>query len=253
MSYVDPYSGGTSGGTQGPGPYGSSPAPGGSGYGSAPSAGPDYGAPSYGSSASSAPGAPSQFVPAGAGYGSPAGSGYGAPSGPGYGAPRKRKGIKRTIFGALGLIANAIGLVVMPVLAGIIAATITVGTGEGAIPLGPSGGTFTADTMSVHSIAVPASEAATAECTATGASLERELNTYTAGEIDGVDYVEIYDVRAASGEVTVECTGVSAVAYTEMGMAGTLIGLGIGFVIPIGLGLVSLVLLIWGIIALIRS
>lgn len=246
MSYVDPYSGGTSGGTQGPAPYGSSPAPGGSGYGSAPSAGPDFGAPSYGSSASSAPGAPSQFVPAGAGYG--------APAGPGYGAPRKRKGIKRTIFGALGLIANAIGLLVMPVLVGIIAAAISVGTGDGAIPLGPTGGTFTADVMSVHSIAVPASEAASAECTATGASLERELNTYTAGEIDGVAYVEIYDVTSPSGgEVTVECTGVTAVAYTEMGVTGTLVGLGIGFVIPIGLGLVSLVLLIWGIIALIRS
>ena len=39
--------------------------------------------------------------------------------------PRRRRGVKRLIFGILGIIANGIGLFVMPFIAGVIAVLIT--------------------------------------------------------------------------------------------------------------------------------
>lgn len=188
-------------------------------------------------------------------YPSPYGAQYPAPHGY-YQPPRRKRGIKRTVFGGLGLIANAIGLVVMPILAGIIGAAIA---GVGATdlePVDPRGGTFTASSWSAYSLAVPADEAGSVTCDISGRDVEVSPSSteVSYGNVDGVEYVDAYDITAfGDQEVTVECEGASAAAVSEMGMVGILVSLGIGLLLPVVLGLASLVLLIWGIIALIRS
>ena len=53
--------------------------------------------------------------------------------------------------------------------------------------------------------------------------------------------------------MTVQCEGASDVAVAEVGVMGTVIGFGVGVLVPVLLGLVALALLIWGIVARVRS
>lgn len=221
MSYVDPYSGGTSGGNDPQQGYGAGPS-----YGTGPAWGP-------GQDPSAA-------------YG-----GYGAP---GYGQPRRRKGLKRIIVGSIGIVLNTIGLFVMPFVAAVVGALIAIGSASDPVALSPTGGTVPVDSMSMVTIAVPAGEAQSVTCTAHGGDLDPVSSPMDVGSLGGVPYESAYQLSSpTTTEVVVECTGASGVAYTETGMVGMLVAMGIGVVIPIVLGVASLVLLIWGIIARVRS
>lgn len=171
--------------------------------------------------------------------------------------PRQRRGLKRTIVGVLGIIANAVGLVVMPVIAGIVGALIAVGGGDAELtPLDPDQGTFQATSWSIYTIAVPQEDLDSVTCELTGVdvSVEPGDTTISSGQVDGVPYYDLYDVQVfGDQEVTVDCEGGEAIAVWEAGMGIVLVGLGIGLVLPIGLGLVSIVMTISGIIALVRS
>ncbi|MFC0675286.1 hypothetical protein [Brachybacterium hainanense] len=191
---------------------------------------------------------------------SSAGPGAGGPYASAYAAapigPRRRKGMKRIIFGSLGIVANAIGLLVMPIVAVFISTALALGTMGDPVSLGPTGGSFPVEDSSIYYIAVPASDLGTVECTSPdgGALLTPESGTMSAGQIGGVEYVQAFSVDpAGTQQVSVECTGTSDVAYTSLGVAGTLIGLVVGFAIPVLLGIVALILLIWGIVARVRS
>ncbi len=170
--------------------------------------------------------------------------------------PRKRRGLKRTIFGGLGLVANAIGLVVMPVVAAFIALMIA---GVGAMeltPLDAREATFQGSSSTIYTVAVPQADLGSATCEIEGEDISVAPGDpeITSGQVDGVDYFDLYDVTVHSDQqVSVRCEGASAVALWEMGMAGTLISVGLGLLLPILLGLASLVLTIWGVIALVRS
>jgi len=169
---------------------------------------------------------------------------------------RRRRGVKRTVFGALGLIANAIGLVVMPVLAAIIAAVVLYSSNTDLTPLDPAGDSFQASSWRMYTIAVPQEDLGTTTCEIDGAELEVTPGStdISSGSVDGVEYYDLYDVQVfGDQEVTVTCEGGEAVALWDAGVGGMLISLGIGVVLPVLLGLVALVMLVWGIIALVRS
>lgn len=180
---------------------------------------------------------------------------YSAPYGY-YQPPPKKRGLKRIIFGILGIIANGIGLFVMPFVAFFIAAIIAAMGGMEVRELGSNGGTFQADAMSVYSVAVPAEDAENTECTFEGVPASDVTRNDAGIEVthQGSTYVELYDVITSSdAEVQVTCEGASDVGYTEMGMLGFLISLGVGVIIPIALGILAIGLLIWGIVARARS
>lgn len=170
--------------------------------------------------------------------------------------PRKRRGIKRLVFGILGIIANAIGLFVMPLVAGFIALMIAgVGSME-LTPLDPDQARFEGSAMKAYSIAVPQEDLETVTCEIDGENISVEPGDpeVASGQVDGVDYYDVHEITVNSNqEVTVDCEGASAVALWEMGVGGTLISLGLGIVLPLALGFVALALTIWGIIALVRS
>lgn len=183
-------------------------------------------------------------------YGPSFGSSY-----PQQAPPPRRRGMKRTIFGIIGLVLNAIGLFVMPIIAALVAAVIAT-TGMTPEPIEPRGGTYTADGMSILYLAVPAYAVASTTCEVEGADIQVDEDTagMVVGEIDGVEYVSVYSINAVSEQqVTVHCEGTDSAAIATMGVVGFLITTGMGILIPIVLGLLSLVLLIWGIIALVRS
>lgn len=173
-----------------------------------------------------------------------------------YQPPPKKRGLKRIIFGGLGIVANAIGLFVMPVVLLLVASTISVLSDGELQELGPEGGTFRTEGLSIYSVAVPIDEVDEADCSFDGVSADDVSRSSSELEVahDGRTYVELYDISPVGEvDVHVSCTGVSDVGYTEMGMLGALISMGAGVVIPILLGLLSLGLLIWGIIARVRS
>ena len=172
-----------------------------------------------------------------------------------YAAPRRR-GKKRLIFGILGLVANAIGLVLMPIVAGFIGAVFTAAGGIGVAHLVPEGDSFEASGWSLYTIAVPEADLATATCEITGQDLSVEPADpeVTIATIGTEEYHDLYDVfPSGDQEVTVVCEGVQEVVVAELGMTGTLIGAGVGVVLPVGLGLLALVMTIWGAVALMRS
>lgn len=168
--------------------------------------------------------------------------------------PRKKKGLKRIIFGSLGIVANIVGVFVMPFVAALILAGISVGTAE-LTPIDADGGTFRADTTSIYYVAVPEDDVAAATCEITGADVTVDPVAATpTGDIDGITYVDAYSVSASGGqEVTVQCVGTDSVAVSEIGMGGTLIAFGVGVIVPLVLGFIALIMLIWGIIARVRS
>jgi hypothetical protein len=171
-------------------------------------------------------------------------------------APRKRRGVKRTIFGVLGLLANAIGLVVMPILAGIIGGVITYASNTELTPLDPQGTTIEASTWRMYAIAVPQEDLGSVNCEIAGQDVTVDPGDpeISSGQVDGVAYYDLYDLQVSGDqEVTITCEGGEAVALWDAGMGGVMISLGVGVLLPVVLGLVALVMTIWGIIALVRS
>lgn len=221
MSSTDPY-----------GPYGA-PGPGGAGH-----VAPGYGAPSWG--------APGDGTP---GYGAPS---YGAPP-----PPRRRRGMKRMVLGGLGLLANAVGLLVLPILGALVGTMIALaGTGD-PVPVDPAGGSIPLSGTSIVWVSVPEAEVGSATCEFTGRDLEVDEDpnpSVETGTMDGSPAVKAYSLSSVEDQqVTVTCEGASSVGYQSIGAGSTLLSLGIGLVIPIVLGTLSLVLLIWGIVARVRS
>jgi hypothetical protein len=170
--------------------------------------------------------------------------------------PRRRRGLKRTVFGGLGLLANAIGLVVMPFVAGFIALVVAALGSMEMTPLDAREATFQGSSSRIYTVTVPAADVTSTTCEIEGEDItvtpgDPQVST---GQVDGVDYFNLYNVTVHSDqEVSVRCEGAGAVALWEMGMAGTLISVGVGILLPVLLGLASLALTIWGIIALVRS
>lgn len=174
----------------------------------------------------------------------------------GYAPPPRRRGLKRLIFGILGILANAIGLFVMPAIAAFIALMVS---GLGSLELAPldhESATFEASPWSAYSLAVPTEDLDTVSCEVNGEDivLEPGDRTYSPGTVDGVEYFEVQEILVNSTqEVTVDCEGTSALALHELGLAGTFISFGVGLVLPILLGTVALVMAIWGLIVLLVS
>ncbi|MCS6711362.1 hypothetical protein JSY14_04760 [Brachybacterium sp. EF45031] len=170
-------------------------------------------------------------------------------------APRRR-GLKRIIFGSLGLVANAVGLLLVPFLTAIIGAVIAM-NGATAVSAGAPGAEVTAKSLDLVYVYAPATEAENAQCTASGAGATFEPSVADGGfskTVNGAEYVEIGSVTPArAGQVQVLCEGVSDIAIATVGVGGFLGTSLLSFSIPIVLGLVSLGLLIWGIIARVRS
>lgn len=171
--------------------------------------------------------------------------------------PRRRRGVKRTVFGALGLVANAVGLVVMPIVAALLSGVVLYSSNTEMTPLDPAGDSFEASTWSMYAIAVPQEDLDTTTCEIEGEdiSVDRaEPSDTSLGSVDGVPYYDLYTVTVyGDQEVNVTCTGGEAVALWGAGMGGLLLSVGVGIVLPVVLGFIALVMLIWGIVALVRS
>lgn len=116
--------------------------------------------------------------------------------------PRRRRGVKRLIFGFLGIIANGIGLVVMPFVAGFFAVLITVIVATDLTPLEDGELTFDATYWGICSIAVPASDLDQVSCQIDGEDIVVSPGdaSYSIGQVDGVDYVELYGISAESDQ-----------------------------------------------------
>lgn len=172
-----------------------------------------------------------------------------------HAARPRHRGLKRTLVGALGLASNVIGVFVMPWLVGIIGLGVA-GTGAMQLtPLDAEGDTIDSSFFSVYAIVAPVDEADGVSCEFSGAEVqvtgpETTPMTY---EHHGVQYVEVYSIIGESGVVDVQCEGSDAVAVSEIGFGGTVLGIVLSVVIPIVLGVLSLGLMIWGIIALLIS
>src|SRR5690625_7404380 len=111
----------------------------------------------------------------------------------------------------------------MPVVLLLIASVVSVRPGGELHELGREGGSFRAEGLAVYSVAVPAEEAAEAECTFDGLPTEAVPPASAGIEVThaGRTYIEVYDVSTTGDhDVHVSCTGVSNVGYTEMGMLG---------------------------------
>ena len=170
-------------------------------------------------------------------------------------APRRKRGLKRIIFGTLGILANAVGLVVMPLVAAFAVALFALLSAT-PVSLGGPSGTVDASSTSLYNVYVPTSEVGSASCTAEGESgvnWDPEQSSVPT-TLDGVEYTPVggFDVDTDQ-QVTVTCEGASDVAVADVGVMGTVVGLVVGLVIPIGLGFLAIILLIWGIIARVRS
>lgn len=171
---------------------------------------------------------------------------------PAYQPPPKKRGLKRIIFGSLGIVANAIGLFVMPFVASIVVAVIAF---FGATPQsqGSSPVSIDASDTSVAMVYVPATEAHSVSCRAEHGTWESQAEGLTT-DVDGTEYALVGMVQAdGSQNAELTCDGASDIAIADFGASGTLIAFVVGLAIPVVLGLVAIALLIWGIIARIRS
>src|SRR5699024_6649682 len=72
-----------------------------------------------------------------------------------YVAPPRRRGVRRAVSGVVGRIANAIGLVVMPRVAGPLTMFVTAIGAVELEPLDADGGTIQSSAWSVYTLAVP--------------------------------------------------------------------------------------------------
>lgn len=256
---------------QGSPSYGSTPQ--GSPYG-APAQGSPYAAPQQGS-----PYAAPQQQSAQPSYGTPApqsaAPSYGAPApqsnAPSYGAPQqggsisapyggamprqKRRGIKRMIFGGLGVVVNGMGLLIMPLIIGFLGGVIGIAGAMSNFPtVEGSSTTVQADTMLMY-VMVPASDPETS-CIISGPGVTEvkpgDHTIYTQG---GTDWREVAQIttRADGGQIDITCPGASGIGYIAPELGGFLGGGLVGVIIPLFFGALALALLIWGIVAFVRS
>lgn len=174
-----------------------------------------------------------------------------------YPVARKKRGMKRIVFGILGILANIVGLFVMPIIAGVVMALVAaMGAMGNEQDLDPAGGTIQMESTKTYIVYVPTDEVSSSTCTFDGvpASNVHKEDTPTDREIDGTSYSDAYQVTSPDeSTVTVTCQGASSVKYAEIGVLSTLIGAAVGLLIPVALGVLSLILLIWGIVARVRS
>lgn len=174
---------------------------------------------------------------------------------PAYQAPPKKRGLKRIIFGALGIVANLVGLVVMPFIALMIVAVVMVANID-ATSLGASSGSVEASGMSLYYVYVPSEEASAAQCSVSGGSdtLSDTSSDSMTTQVSGTEYSAVGTFSTTGDQsVQISCEGASDVAVADVGMTGILVGGGIGIGIPVILGIIALILLIWGIVARVRS
>jgi len=172
-----------------------------------------------------------------------------------YRAPAKKRGLKRIIFGILGIIANLIGLIVMPVVAGIVVAVIAL-LSASPVSIGGPSGTVQTTSSSLYFVYVPTSETGSSSCTVEGASdmVWDPSQGSSPATIDGIEYTVVGSIQVTDDQdVAVTCDGASDVAVADIGFVGSLVGMAVGLIIPIGLGLLAVILLIWGIVARVRS
>lgn len=184
---------------------------------------------------------------------------YGAYGGaPAYAPPpRKKRGLKRIIFGILGILANIVGLVLWPIVTGLIGAVIAA---MGLFNLTPldNGGSFELSSANTAMIYVAQDETVSApQCDIATTSADASVDKQTDGttvEHEGTTYTAVAQVTATEKTtVAVQCAGADKIAYGTGDMTIMLILGGIGVLIPIVFGVLALILLIWGIIARVRS
>lgn len=220
--------------------------------------GPTYGQPSE-NQPPSGYGQPSGNQPP-SGYGQPSGyaqqpAGYGGPYGSPYGPAPKKRGMKRIVAGIIGIVLNGIGLFLMPIVLGFVGLIISAVGMMSLTSIEPEGGSFSVSGTTVTTVFVPADEAG-ASCEFVSdppVDVSPDTSQLTV-EHDGTTYIAAYEVMATSSqEVEVLCPGVSDVAVSEINVLWTLAGGGVGILIPVVLGFASLVVLVWGIIARMRS
>lgn len=211
--------------------------------------GPQYGSPTP--AQASAGGYPDGY----AGYPGATG-GYPGAAG-GYQPPRKKKGMKRIVFGILGLLANGVGLLVMPIM-GLLFGAVLAAAGMMSATAVPAPATVALGSTELLVVYTPKGTDAS-QCSITGTASDMEVTPATSTPltvtVDGTEYVEAAQVTTAStpSDVTIDCPGADTIAYGTGNVIITLISGGVGLVIPIVLGLLALLLLIWGIIARVRS
>jgi len=217
---------------------------------------PSYGqsSPSYGQSSALSYGSPN----AGGGYGQPAG-GYSSPAPGGYGqyqAPAKRKGLKRIIVGIIAMILGGIGVILGAILGTVFGLLFSLSSiGDDATALG-NGGQVSV-TSGSYVVAVPSSDSG-ATCTTTGDPASAISTSPQSGDLtftSGGDEYAVVDTVSASGDahVTVTCTGTENVVIAPLPAGGMIGGFFVGVGLPALLGLIGLILLIWGIVARVRS
>lgn len=211
-------------------------------------------------SASAAP--QSEGDPYGARYGegNPYGAPYGssAPAAPSpYTAapmttPPKRKGKKRMIFGSLGIIAGLIGAAIFGFLG------FAVGSASSITNITTAPGdsvTFPADAV-VYYVLTP-EEAGVVQCEATGPGALQAMEGDTTSALPiGDQSWYLTSVVSTSGdgaEVTVSCDGVNEVAYSALSFGDLFQAALVGAALPLILSAISLALLIWGIVAFVKS
>ncbi len=172
--------------------------------------------------------------------------------------PPKKRGMKRIIFGILGLVAAGIGLIVMPILATIISSLIMMGSASPTTI--SSGDTIDLKIGQVAFVMVPEEEASSATCSAEVGNSEatqvQPTDENTSFEVTNGDQKLVSVMQIASGAsdtATITCDGASTIAYAQVNGLVPVVGLIIGVILPIVLGFFALILLIWGIIARVRS
>lgn len=241
-----------------PGP--TTPAPGADPQQGAPSHDPDgqapqqgYGQASYGTSFADGP--QTGPLPPGALAASPPGGP--SASGPGRsGRSGRRRGVLPLVIGLVLLLAIAPAATIVGIVWSL--GSLVGDASEGPTPMEASTATLELSANEMVIVYVPATDAATAECTAEGSDpgAITTVPSSTATTFgNGEEYVQVLGVASLQDTTaTISCTGTDAPAhlgpYSLFGMMAPLV---IGPIIGVVAGLAGLVLTIVGIVLLVRS
>lgn len=234
---------------QAPSSYDQSSAYGQSSYGDS-----SFGSPSYGqSSPAYAPSSPFGDSSSSGGYGAYASSGYG----PSYGAPApKRRGLKRMILGILAMVTSAVLVLVGAFLGAVIGAAVSMASIDAADVTVIAPGQQVELTDGIYFLG---STQSGATCTVTGTpagSIENDSDSSGAFTFDkdGTTY-SVVSQLTVTGTATagIDCGPGAELAIAPIGFGGMITGFLIGIGLPILLGLVGLILTIWGIVLMIRT
>lgn len=237
--------------TPGPGADPQQGAPSHDPYGQAPQQG--YGQASYG--ASFADGPQTGPLPPGALAASPPGGP--SASGPGRsGRSGRRRGVLPLVIGLVLLLAIAPAATIVGIVWSL--GSLVGDASEGPTPMEASTATLELSANEMVIVYVPATDAATAECTAEGSDpgAVTTVPSSTATTFgNGEEYVQVLGVASLQDTTaTISCTGTDAPAhlgpYSLFGMMAPLV---IGPIIGVVAGLAGLVLTIMGIVLLVRS